>query len=153
MIQKGNEAACVGLVQLGANVKVTTVVKPDLGLSMCPQHETAGQTDGLTLTLRDVGSARTYLDIYGAIRASPTTEVTKSVLAALCTLVLSGMASATWDDFQEALTATGGDVARKDIEQAFHWVAARSHGKWNTGGSMTEREKNEWKAWTSTFKF
>ena len=115
MIQKDNEAACVALKQLGAVSKVTTVVKPDLDLSMCPQHETAGQTDGLTLTLQDIGSARTYLDIHGAIRASPTTEVTKSVITALCSLVLSSMAIASWDDSQEALTATGATVARKDV--------------------------------------
>ena len=129
MIQRDNEAACVALRQLGAASKVTTVVKPDLDLDMCPQRETAGQTDGLTLTLRDIGSARTYLDIHGAMRASPTTEVAKSVLVALCTLVLSSMASATWGDFQEALTATGGTVARKDVEQAFQWLAARSYSK------------------------
>ena len=33
--------------------------------------------DGLALSLKDVGSARHYLDIHSAIKASPTPEVTK----------------------------------------------------------------------------
>ena len=113
MIQRANEAACVGLVQLGAAVKVNTVVKPRVDLDTYYHHETAGQTDGLTLTLQDIGSSRTYLDIHGAIRASPTTEVTKSVLTTLCALVLSSMANATWDDLQEAMgTMVGRSIAR-----------------------------------------
>ena len=71
MIQRDNEAACVGLVQLGAAVKTNTVVKPNVDLDAYYHHETAGETDGLTLSLKDVGSARTYLDIHHAIRTSP----------------------------------------------------------------------------------
>ena len=117
MTQRGNEATCVALRQLGAASKVAAVVKPSLDLDARPLHETAGQTDGLTLTLQDVGSARAYLDIHGAIRASHTTEVAKSVLTAICTLVLASMANAAWDDFQEAMSAmVGGSFARKDVE-------------------------------------
>ena len=50
MIQRDNEAACVGLVQLGAAVNVNTVVKPRVDLGTYYHHETAGQSDGLTLT-------------------------------------------------------------------------------------------------------
>ena len=154
MIQKDNEAACVGLAQLGAAVKVNTVAKLRLDLDQCPYHETARQTDGLTLTVKDVGSARSYRGIHHPIRTSPATEVTKAVLTALCTLVLSSMASASWDDFQVAFeTIAEGSVARKVVEKTYHWVVARSHGKWSTGGTMTERDKNEWKAWSTPFKF
>ena len=58
MIQKDNEAACVGLVHLGAAIKVNTVVPPRLDLDSCPHHEVAGDTEGLILGRKDVGSAR-----------------------------------------------------------------------------------------------
>ena len=134
--------------------KVNTVVKPRVDLGAYYHHETAGQTDGLTLTLKDLGSTRTYLDIHHAIRPSLTTEVTNAALASLCTLVLSSMASASWDDFQEAFeTMAEGSVARKDVENARHWAVARSHGKWSTGGAMSASEKIQRLAWSAPFKF
>ena len=64
------------------------------------------------------------------------------------------MASATWDDSQEAFdTMEVGSVARKDVEYAYHWVAARAHCKWNTGGTTSAGNRNAWLAWSAPFKF
>ena len=64
------------------------------------------------------------------------------------------MASATWDDFQSAFdTMERCSVARKDVENAYHWVAAHTHGKWNSGGAMSSGERSQWLAWNAPFKF
>ena len=44
MIQKASEAACVGFMQLGASLKVTTVVAPRIDLSYCPGRVAAGDS-------------------------------------------------------------------------------------------------------------
>ena len=144
MIQRNNEAACVGLVQLGAAVNVNTVVKPRLGLG--PTTRRQGSPTGSR------SLARTYLDIHHAIGTSPTTEVTKSVPTSLCTLVLSSMASASRDDFQEAVeTMAEGSVARNDVD--YRWAPALSHGRWSTGGTMSAGDKSQWLASSAPFQF
>ena len=75
MMQKDNEAACVSFVQFGASLKATTVVAPRIDLSYCPGRVVAGDTDGLTLSLKDVGAAKHFFDISKAIKASPTPEI------------------------------------------------------------------------------
>ena len=83
-----------------------------------------------------------------------TPEVTRTVLATLRALALPSMASASWDDFQEAFdTMVEGSVARKGVENACQWVVARSRGKWSTGGTMTAGEKSQWLAWSTPFGF
>ena len=44
-------------------------------------------------------------------------------------------------------------VASKDVASAFHWIAARTHGLWNTGDRMTTGERNQWLAWDTPFKY
>ena len=43
MIQRGNEAACVGFMQLGAGLKVATVVAPRIDLTLLPGEESGGR--------------------------------------------------------------------------------------------------------------
>ena len=77
MIQQDNEAACVGLVQLGAAVKVDTAASPKMDLENYPCLTVAGDTNGLALTLADVGSAKTYLKNHTAIKGNSTPEVAR----------------------------------------------------------------------------
>ena len=154
MIQKDNEAACVGLMQLGAALKVSTVVPPRLEQSNYPSMEVAGDTDGLAFGLKDVGSAKPYRDINTAIKASSTPEVTKSILTLICAMVMSSMATAARADFKSAMDHMAeGAIAKKDVTDAFHWVAARTHGQWNAGAKMAQAERSQWLAWDRPFKF
>ena len=76
------------------------------------------------------------------------------VCACLCTLVLSSMATAAWTDFKSAFDAMAeGSIAKKDVTDAFHWVAARTHGQWNTGTEITQAERSQRLAWDRPFKF
>ena len=75
-------------------------------------------------------------------------------MTSICTPVLTILARATWDDFQEAFdTMEVGSVARKDVENAYHWVAARTRCKWNSGGTMSAGDRATWLAWNAPFKF
>ena len=143
MIQKDNEAACVGLVQLGAAVKVNTVVKPRVDLDTYYHHETAGQTDGLTLTLKDVGSAWTYLDIHHAIKASSTLNLRSR----------SSPPFARWSSrrWQAPLGTTSSPPSTP--WNLYHRVAARTHWNWNSGGAISSGDRCQWLAWHAPFKF
>ena len=154
MVQKDNEAACVGLVQLGAAVKVSTVAPPTLEMGNYPSMTVAGDTDGLTLSLEDVGSTKSYLDIHTAIKANSTPEITKEILASVCSLIISSMGATAWTDFKIALDMMEpGSVASKDVVSANHWIVARAHGQWNTGGAMTPGERSQWIACDTPFKY
>ena len=55
-------------------------------------------------------------------------------------MILSSMATAAWTDFKTAIdsiTEGGGTISKKDVADAYHWVAARTHGQWHTGVKMT----------------
>ena len=121
MIQRDNEAACVGLKQLGAAAKASAVVQPDLDLPLYPNLVVARGKDGLTLNLQDVGSAKTHLDIHTTIKGNPTPEVTKAVLSSICTLIVSSMGTASWADCRSALDLMApGSIAQKDMASAYH---------------------------------
>ena len=94
------------------------------------------------------------MDIHTAIQASSTPEVTNAVLTSICSLILTTTGSAAWTDFQSAFDAMEpGSVAKKDVEAAYHWVAARTHGPWSTGGAMSPGERSQWQAWSTPFIF
>ena len=64
------------------------------------------------------------------------------------------MASASRDDFQEAVeTMAEGSVARNDVENAYRWAPALSHGRWSTGGTMSAGDKSQWLASSAPFQF
>ena len=42
---------------------------------------------------------------------------------------------------------------KKHVENAYHWVAARSHGKWSIGGTMSEGDKGQRLAWNGPVNF
>ena len=143
-------------LRLGAAMKVSTVVAPRLDLDSYPYLTAAGDTDGLALSLKSVGSARHYHDIHSAIKASPTPEVTKEVVTPICSMILSSMATSAWADFKTAIdsiTEAGGARSKKDVTDAHHWVAARTHGQWNDGQKMTAADRSQWLAWGRPFEF
>ena len=103
-----------------------------------------------------MGSAKHYLDINTTIKANSTPEVAKEVLTSICTMILASMATAAWADFKTAIdsmTEGGGTLAKKDVTDAYHWVAARTHGQWDTGAKMTSAERSQWLDWDKPFKF
>ena len=64
------------------------------------------------------------------------------------------MGTAAWADLQGALGITDpGAVASKDVANAYHWIVARTHGQWNTGGAMSAGERSQWLAWDMPFKY
>ena len=64
------------------------------------------------------------------------------------------MGTAAWADFKGALDIMEpGAVASKDVTNAFHWIAARTHGQWNTGGPMSAGKRSHWLAWGTPLKY
>ena len=64
------------------------------------------------------------------------------------------MGAATWTEFKGAMDIMEtGASASKDVANAFHWIAARTHGLWNTGDKMTSGERNQWLAWGSPLNY
>ena len=87
-------------------------------------------------------------------KANSTTEVTKEVLTCICTMMRSSMATESWTDFKSDFESMAeGSIAKKDVADAFRWVAARTHGQWNTGAKMTQAERSQWLDWDKPFKF
>ena len=71
-------------------------------------------------------------------------------------MILSSMATAAWADFKTAIdsiTEAGGSISKKDATDAFHWVAARTHGEWNNGQKMTAAGRSQWLVWDRPFVF
>ena len=139
LITRDNQDACAALGKSGASQMPAKVVLPNTAMRGHEHLQVIGDTDGLTLKKVDTNSSKLFLNIHGAVRRSPTQEVDRKVLSALSALIVGALTTATWEEFEAALTACQGGqhpISRQVVAKAFNWTAARATQVWNNGDEM-----------------
>ena len=123
------QIAANALRALGA-VQQNVPINGSQGVEM--QYATfAGENDRFTLKKDDLACARSFLDIHSVLKSEPDQTMETEVLGALAALVLCALTHASDANFMGVFlqcTQAGHMVAKKDVDNAYNSIQARSCG-------------------------
>ena len=63
------------------------------------------------------------------------------------------MTTATWEEFETALHTCDNPVSRKEVANAFDWMAARNSGRWSNGAAMDAKAQAEYMDMPTPFDY
>ena len=156
MIMRDNRTACRALRNLGATQEPHKVAIPKINMDCYPNLVVLGDVDELALQTKDRNAQKLYLNIHGAVEGSPTPGVDKKVLSSLSALIAGALTTATWDYFMTgfaACQAGAHPISKRELEKAFHWLAARTHHNWSNCQKMIRQDVEHYKAMKYLFDY
>ena len=148
-----NMMAAAGLQALGATQRAETVVCPKRVFDMCPFATFASGDDDVTLQESDIGSAREYLNIHGAITAQCSDFSSDQIVSEIVKAVLAVYGLAELEAMCQPGMAVGTMLKAKELNAIKEWCSIRVNGTLANGDMASARDKEWSMAQTSPLKW